>query len=71
MFGNRTLEMKMIKKSKETPEDSADHELTFEEKTKIVGRQLDRTFLRIGAIVFLFVTLDTVRQVMVANANKD
>lgn len=66
---DRALEMKVVKKAKDMPEGTVSTDLSFDEKTKIIGRQVDKTVLKIGIVVSLYVVLDTVRQVLVTKAN--
>jgi len=66
---DRALEMKVVKKTKDTAEGTISTDLSFDEKTKIIGRQIDKTVLKIGIVVSLYVVLDTVRQVLVTKAN--
>lgn len=69
MLWNRALEVKMIKK-KDASTDDTPTDLRFDEKTKIIGRQIDKTVMKIGAVVCIYVALDALRQVWVAQANQ-
>ena len=68
---NRALEVKMIKKPKDDVTDEIPTDILFEQKTKIIGRQVDKTVVKVGAVVVIYVLLDTFRRVMVVRANND
>lgn len=68
---NRTLQVKMVKVGKDdVVVDSTTDTTTFEGKVAIVGRQLERVVEKAASAVVTYVVIDTIRQIMVARANR-
>jgi hypothetical protein len=67
---NRTLQVKMVKSNKEEPTTLPQSNLDLEEAGAIVSHYFGRAFEKIVVSVIAYVVVDTIRQVMIARANR-
>lgn len=67
---NRTLQVKMVKNDKEELTSPIRTENTFEDKASIIGYHFERTAVKIGFGIIIYVFADTLRQVLVALATR-
>lgn len=70
MMFNRALQVKVIKSNKKDEPQADQTDATYEGKVAIVGHFVERAIKRIGITVITYVVVDTIRQVMVAQANQ-
>jgi hypothetical protein len=67
----RTIEVRIVKKKdKQTTAESDTEDITLEGKAAIVGHYLDKGVRQIGKVMVSYVFVDTLRQVIVAQATK-
>lgn len=64
---NRTLQLRMVKTTKETQPVSV-QEISLEGKVAIIGHYAERALKKAGQIAISYVVVDTMRQVIVAKA---
>ena len=67
---NRTLQVKMIKPKKEELTTTLPPGVDLEEKVAIVSYYFERALEKIAVSVITYVVLDTLRQVLIARANR-
>lgn len=66
---NRSLQVKMVRTPKEAVKaDRVDD--TYEGPIAIIGYTIDRIVRKAGNVAITYIVLDTLRQVLVAQANK-
>lgn len=66
---NRALQVKMVKTTKSEPVNNT-HDTTIEGIAAHAAYAADRITMKVAATALAYVVLDTVRQVLVAHANK-
>lgn len=67
---NRALQVKVVptkKIERETPESSESY---FEKRAEVISKTIDSTMRKVGTLAIGYVVVDTVRQVLVARANR-
>lgn len=67
---NRKLEIGMVKRESNPATTPEEAEANLEAKVTIVTRAVEHGLRKVGMVVFGYVILDTVRQVVVASSKK-
>ena len=67
---NRQIHVELVKKNKsQSPVETAQLEVGFEEKATVVATIIERSIKKIGIAVCAYVVLDTLRRIAVASAS--
>jgi hypothetical protein len=67
---NRTLQVKLLKTSKEDLAQPTQTSTTYEAKVAVIGNLFERIAAKVGSAVIVYVVVDTVRKVLIAKASK-
>ena len=69
MLKNRSLQVKMVKDA-DTPIETVEDIVGFEEKVAIIGHQIKGILLMVGGGVIVYIAADTLRQVAIEQVKK-
>lgn len=67
---NRALQVKMVNTKKDETEQVETSQSYFEKRAEVISKTLDDTMKKVGMFAIGYVVIDTVRQVLVAKANR-
>lgn len=66
----RALQMRVVKTNKDKTTEVSEASITFEQTANIVRRQIEKCACTIGKGVIIYVVVDTLRQVIIAQTTK-
>lgn len=67
---NRVIQLKLVKRSKHENAAPSQTDTNLEGKAAIIGHYLADSIDKIGGVVLTYIILDTIRQMLVAKAQK-
>lgn len=67
---NRALQVKMVHTKKNETEPVDTSQSYFEKRAEVISKTLDDTMKKVGVFAIGYIVIDTVRQVLVAKANR-
>jgi hypothetical protein len=67
---NRAIQVKMVNTKKQEPQEPVASDSYFEKKAEVVSREIDGVMRKVGMLAIGYVVVDTLRQVLVARANR-
>ena len=67
---NRALQVKVVPTEKKDRQTTASSESYFEKRAEVISKTIDSTMRKVGTLAIGYIVVDTVRQVLVARANR-
>lgn len=67
---NRALQVKVVPTEKKDRHASESSESYFEKRAEVISKTIDSTMRKVGTLAIGYIVVDTVRQVLVARANR-
>jgi len=67
---NRSIQMRIVKTKKETKYEDLPADIRLEDAATIVSHHFDKAVRKVGQAIITYVIVDTIRQVIVAQATK-